>query len=483
MKELTESIRNTNILVIGDTILDTYYYGAVTRISPEAPVPVMLKKEIKNSLGGAANVAVNLVSAGQDVWLMSLVGDDKNASEIRQLMNHFGIHSELMISCSERRTTEKTRFLTPNGQQLLRVDDEIAEDISEELENEFIQMAEDKIDIFKVIIISDYLKGMVTQGLCQKIIRLGKNHCVPVLIDVKDRNLSKYENSFLLKPNRLELRDITYMPTDTLSQVESAAKELLKTAGCKYVLATLGGEGMMLVSERKVEQFPSVPVEVYDVTGAGDTAMAYLAACIASDISISESVAVSNYAASLQVSKVGTSAVRLEEVERFRRSRHNGQYIGGKLITVEELSSIRNKHKAIVFTNGCFDILHIGHIRYLQEISKLGEILVVGVNGDDSVRKLKGEGRPVNAVADRVEMLAAYSFIDYVVVFDEDTPIELIKKLKPDVLAKGADYKRIEDVVGWDVVIDNGGQVVLSDYVEGKSTTKILDKIKAEELK
>ena len=472
-----------NILVIGDIILDAYCFGVISRISPEAPVPVMLKKREKNTLGGAANVAVNLVAAGQDVWLVSVTGDDENASEVRKLLDEHNINSELTLSCPDRKTTKKTRFLASGGQQLLRVDEEVTWEISNELEDIFLSRVEGKIDRFDAIVISDYMKGMVTERLSQGIIHLGMSRHIPVLIDVKDRKIEKYKNAFLLKPNRMELKDITQLPAETPEQIEYAAKVLLERSQCKYVLVTLGGDGMMLVSDQRSEQFPSIPVDVYDVTGAGDTAMAYLAASIASGKSLRDSVITSNYAASIQVSKIGTSEVRMEEVERFRQNGTFGRSTEDKLVKADELPEIRNRNKSIVFTNGCFDILHIGHIRYLKEISKLGDTLVVGVNSDRSVRELKGEGRPVNTVSDRVEMLAAYPFIDYVVVFDEDTPIELIRKLKPDVLAKGSDYKRIEDVVGWDIVTENGGKVVLADYVEGKSTSNIVSKIRSEEAK
>lgn len=477
MEKVDNNIKK-NILVVGDVILDTYIFGVVNRISPEAPVPVMLKKSTKNTLGGAANVAVNLVAAGQNTSLMGVVGEDMASSEMKRLLDDHGIDSTFMLSCANRMTTQKTRYLTPSGQQLLRMDEEIVEPISFDLEEQFIQMVRERIDSFAVIVVSDYLKGMITERLSQALISLGHEHNIPVLIDVKDKQFLKYKNAFLLKPNRFELKDITQLPTDTQEEVEFAAKELRKRASCEYVLVTLGGEGMMLVSQNSTELFPSIPIEVYDVTGAGDTAIAYLAASVAADKSMRDCVNTSNYAASIQVSKVGTSVVRMEEVERFKR---NGQFLDSKLVTISNLTKIREKNKSIVFTNGCFDILHIGHIRYLKEVSKLGEILVVGVNSDESVTKLKGEGRPINSVSDRVEMLAAYPFIDYIVVFTDDTPIEIIKQLKPDILAKGSDYKRIEDVVGWDVVTKNGGKVVLADYIEGKSTSNIINKSRGKE--
>lgn len=468
----------SNILVIGDIILDSYCYGNVSRISPEAPVPVLLKKRESDSLGGAANVAANLVAAGENVYLASVIGKDENGKRVKELLSEKNIDSELVIECEGRKTTQKSRFLTPAGHQLLRVDDEITTSIIEDNENKLLDLIIETISNYKVIVFSDYLKGVLTLSLMQKVIKLGKDNDIPVLVDIKDRNVAKYKDAFLLKPNRIELKDISGLPVDTNEQVETAAREIIRSTGCLYVLVTLGGEGMMLVTAEKAEVIPSIPIEVYDVSGAGDTAMAYLAASIAEGLSVRESTVVANYAASIQVSKVGTSVVSRAEVDRLRRI--GAGELRRKTVEFKDLPQIRKEYKSIVFTNGCFDILHIGHIRYLESISKLGDILVVGVNSDESVRRLKGSERPINNVNDRVEMLSAYPFIDYIVVFGDDTPLEIIKALKPDVLAKGADYKRKEDVVGWDVVSSYGGQVVLADYIEGKSTTNIVSKIKTE---
>lgn len=468
----------STILVIGDIILDSYCFGNVSRISPEAPVPVLLKKAETDSLGGAANVAGNLVAAGVNVHLASVIGKDEKGSRVKKLLSEKGINSDLIIECTDRMTTQKSRYLTPSGYQLLRVDDEVTTPITEENEDKLISMIDDRILNYSVIVFSDYLKGVLTSTLMQRVIKLGKENNIPVLVDIKDRRIEKYKDAFLLKPNRIELKEISGMPVESAEQVESAARSILKATNCEYVLVTLGGEGMMLVTDKETKTIPSIPVEVYDVSGAGDTAMAYLAASIGEGLTVSDSTAIANYAASIQVSKVGTSVVSRVEVDRLMRN-VAGEKIR-KVVEYSELERIRKENKSVVFTNGCFDILHIGHIRYLESISKLGDILVVGINSDESVRRLKGPERPINCVSDRVEMLSAYSFIDYIVVFDEDTPIEIIKALRPDILAKGADYKRKEDVVGWDVVTSYGGKVVLADYIEGKSTSSIVSKIRTE---
>lgn len=468
-------IKKRRILVVGDVMLDNYYVGDVRRISPEAPVPVFRKRSERSVLGGAANVAANLVAANQQTSMMSIIGRDANGQTMMQLFENLGINAGL-VSNLQRSTTIKTRFLADNNQQLLRLDVEDTDPITKVESNRILKKLQKVIDDFDLILMSDYLKGLLTQEFTQGVIKLARKHDIPVVIDVKDPKYGKYYGATLLKPNLNELRSLTGKNVQTDEEIVEAAEELRKRSNCQYVLATLGAKGMVLVGDGEPYYVKSLAREVYDVSGAGDTTIAYLATCMANGILIRESVDIANYAAGIQVGKVGTSSVSWQEVRDLISNEDHG--IAHKILSAEELNSFRkdNAQKKIVFTNGCFDILHVGHKRYLQQAATLGDILVVGVNSDASVRRLKGPTRPVNNEQDRAEMLSALGFIDYVVIFDEDTPYELIKKIQPDVLVKGGDYKP-EEVVGRDIVEARGGRLELISFVEGKSTTNIIKKI------
>lgn len=468
-------IKNKHILVVGDVMLDKYYVGDVRRISPEAPVPVFRKKSERSVLGGAANVAANLVAAKQQVSVMSIVGGDSNGEIMRHLFKDMNIDASL-VSCLQRSTTIKTRFLADNNQQILRLDVEDTDAITKQECAELLQHLQKHINDYDLVLMSDYLKGLLTYEFCQGVIKMAKSNNIPVVIDVKDPKYGKYYGATLLKPNQNELRALTGKKAETEQEIVEAAEELRNRCNCQYVLATLGAKGMVLVGDCEPYFVKSLAREVYDVSGAGDTTIAYLATCMANGVPISEAVDIANYAAGIQVGKVGTSSVYWQEVRDLILNVDHGA--SHKILSADDVNRFRkdNAQKKIVFTNGCFDILHVGHKRYLQQAATLGDILVVGVNSDASVRRLKGPSRPVNNEQDRAEMLSAMGFIDYVVIFDEDTPYELIKKIQPDVLVKGGDYKP-EEVVGRDIVEARGGRLELISFVEGKSTTNIINKI------
>ena len=464
-----------HILVVGDVMLDNYYVGDVRRISPEAPVPVFRKRSERSVLGGAANVAANLVAANQQVSMMSIVGNDDNGRRLMAQFSEQGVDAKL-VSKLQRSTTIKTRFLADNNQQIMRLDVEDTDAITKQECSGMLHQLQRFIGQFDLILMSDYLKGLLTHEFCQGVIRMAKANNIPVVIDVKDPKYGKYYGATLLKPNLNELRALTGKKAETKEEIIMAAEELRKRCNCQYILATLGAKGMVLVGDGEPYFVKSLAREVYDVSGAGDTTIAYLATCMANGMPIHESVDIANYAAGIQVGKVGTSSVYWQEVRDLISNEDHG--ISHKILSKEEVATFRkdNGQKKIVFTNGCFDILHVGHKRYLQQAATLGDILVVGVNSDASVKRLKGPSRPVNNEQDRAEILSAMGFIDYVVVFDEDTPYELIKKIQPDVLVKGADYKP-EEVVGRDIVEARGGKLELISFVEGKSTTNIINKI------
>lgn len=472
----TIDIKEKKILVIGDIMLDTYYIGNVKRISPEAPVPVFNKKNERSVLGGAGNVASNLIAASQKVAILSTIGNDENGRYVMSLFNRQSIDTNL-IYINERQTTTKVRFLAENNQQLLRLDIEDIVNINGEEYLSLLSKYNEHIKDYDLILMSDYMKGLLTQSFSKKIIECANNNNIPIIIDVKDPNYEKYKGATLIKPNLNELRMLTGCEANTDEEIINASEKLRELCNCKYVLTTLGSKGMVLVGDGTPYFVKSLAKEVYDVSGAGDTTIAYLAACIANGVNIRDAVDIANYAAGIQVSKVGTSSVSWKEVLDSMATKICS--IRKKIISKDDILNfrIKNSDKRIVFTNGCFDILHIGHKKYLEKASTLGDILVVGVNSDSSVRRLKGYSRPINNEQDRIEMLSAFSFIDYVVIFEEDTPYELIRSLQPDVLVKGGDYSR-EEVIGKDIVEARGGTLELIPFVEGKSTTNIIDKIK-----
>ncbi len=469
-------VNSKNILVIGDVMLDTYFNGEVKRISPEAPVPVFRKKSERSVLGGAANVAANLVAADQKVSMMAMVGKDETGTRLREIFESQGINTDLIISL-DRKTTEKTRFLAGNHQQVMRLDVEDTDELGEDDCKLLLSELENKIDKYDLILISDYLKGLLTFDFTQGVIYMAKDHNIPVIIDVKDPKHSKYNHATLLKPNLKELADLTRLKVDTDEQIIRASKELMERCHCQYVLTTCGARGMVLVGDGEPYFITAEGQEVFDVTGAGDTTIAYLAACMVNGFSMRESVEIANLAAGIQVGKVGTSSVYWREVREHLADQKEGAI--HKLLQRNVVETFRCDHEGqkIVFTNGCFDILHVGHIRYLQEAAKLGDVLVLGINSDSSVKRIKGPERPINSELERAEMLCALGFIDYVVIFEEDTPLELIKKIQPDVLVKGGDYNN-EYVIGTNEVESRGGKLVLIPFVEGKSTTNIIEKIK-----
>ena len=475
-------IRPGKILVAGDIMLDTYFTGDVKRISPEAPVPVFRKDKERSVLGGAANVIANLYAAEQAVSVMSFTGNDDAGDEIAEWFERMHVNTELLFRLKDRKTTVKTRFLAGNNQQVMRMDIEDSSPIDENLCAEMLSKLREKISAekFDLILLSDYLKGLLTYDFTQGVIKLANESNIPVIVDVKDPKIEKYYGAFLLKPNLNELRSLTGMDAHTDEEIISAAEFLREKGGHRYVLATCGPRGMVLAGENESYFIKSVAQEVFDVTGAGDTTIAYLAACMANGFNMHECVDIANTAAGIQVSKVGTSSVYWREI-RSAMSR-KAIHVDQKLLKGKALSDFRKTHEEqrVVFTNGCFDILHAGHVKYLREAAKLGEVLVVGLNSDSSVKRLKGESRPVNSQEDRAEILCALGFVDYVVIFEEDTPLNLIKTIQPDVLVKGGDYTP-DKVVGADFVASRGGELFLIPFVEGKSTTNIIKKI--EEMK
>lgn len=477
MMEKTGQIKRKSILVVGDVMLDAYYRGEVNRISPEAPVPIFHKLSTNYVPGGAANVAVNLSAAQQDVSLMSVIGDEEAGKILRKILIEQGVNTELIVASKKRKTTVKTRCLGENNQQILRLDTEEIKELSSVECEKMLATLKKQITKFNLIILSDYLKGLLSYEFTQGIIKLAKENKISVFVDVKGAHAEKYEGADLLKPNMKELSELTSKELSTEDTIIEAAQILREKTKCKYVLTTCGAKGMVLVGDETPYYVNAFAKEVYDVTGAGDTTIAYLSACVINGYKMQDAVEIANFAAGIQVGKVGTSPVYLWEVqENFIQE---AKEIPSKMLSDDQIEKFRQTHldKKIVFTNGCFDILHTGHIKYLRDAARKGDILIVGLNSDSSVKKLKGNDRPINTESDRAEMLCALEFVNYVAIFDEETPLELIKRIKPDILVKGGDYKG-KLVVGAKEIEEYGGKVILIPFVKGKSTTNIISKIR-----
>lgn len=475
-----EKDSSKKILVIGDAMLDRYSFGDVGRISPEAPIPVFKEKgEERMSPGGAANVAVNLAAIGVGTYLCAVTGADDDGNNLKRLLCDLKVDTSLIFEDDTRVTTRKLRYMGPNNQQMLRVDSEDDSDLPKNAQDAIFKMISDKISHFDLVLISDYAKGLLTDDLTGRVIKLANEKMIPVFVDVKGSNPDKYKGATLIKPNRKELAELSGRSADTTEEAVEAARFLCTYVGCKYVLATLGAEGMLLVNKTGlISQIKSVANEVFDVTGAGDTSVAYLAAEYAMGSTIEEAMNIANIAAGIQVSRVGTSVIDPHDVfmAAVKMSDNPQGSVSDAEHMLSDIEDCKKRGRKIVFTNGCFDIIHAGHVSYLKAAKRLGDILVVGLNDDDSVRRLKGNGRPINPLEDRIMVLNAIDSVDFVIPFSEDTPLELIKRITPDILVKGGDYKP-DEIVGADHVKKNGGMVEVLPFLVGRSTTETIAKI------
>ena len=470
-----DRIRNKkpNIAVIGDLMIDHYIWGACERISPEAPVQVVSVSEETTLLGGAGNVINNLHSLGANVSIFSVIGDDAAAKEMRMLLEQTGSDQVELIVEQGRKTTKKSRIIAAN-QQVIRYDDETRENIT--LASQYYLMEAFKKALFSydVILLSDYGKGVLTPTLTQDLISLAKDFNKPILVDPKGEDYSKYRGATLLTPNKKEAILATGMQIETPQELQIAIAKLKEELSLDYSIITLSEDGIALF-DRELEIIPTVAREVFDVTGAGDTVLASLGVAFASGFLAKEACEFANKAAAVVVAKVGSATVSLNEIEEYDHSLNQGKS-ESKIKDFEQIRRIAQRLKEqgrkIIFTNGCFDILHRGHATYLQQAKELGDVLILGLNSDESIRRLKGEDRPINTLEDRAFLIGALESIDFVVPFYEDTPYELIKRIKPHILVKGADYAG-KEVIGADIA----DEVKLIDFVEGKSTTSIICKI------
>lgn len=466
------------VLVVGDLMLDEYIWGKVERISPEAPVQVVEVRRDDLRLGGAGNVINNLVALGVNVRVVSVLGDDADGRLLLQQLEQLGVDTAGVILDPGRVTSRKTRVLASN-QQIVRIDRETRVAISAEQERLLAEQVRATLSDCQVILISDYLKGVLSERLLQDIIACSRTAGVPVVVDPKGDDYRKYRGATVLTPNRKEAQAASGVSIQDGASLCLAGRTLRASLDLDALVLTRSEEGMSLFFRDGRElHMPTEAREVFDVSGAGDTVLSVIGLGLAAGLSLEDAAHISNVAAGIVVGKVGTSTVApgeiLEAVGRLHRDCDMKIHERGSLARL--LESRRARGETVVFTNGCFDLLHVGHVKYLQAARRLGDLLVLGLNSDASIRRLKGEKRPLIGQDERAHILAALDCIDYVVVFDEDTPLDLISVLMPDILVKGGDYTP-EGVVGKDLVESWGGRVELIQFVDGKSTTNIIEKI------
>jgi D-beta-D-heptose 7-phosphate kinase/D-beta-D-heptose 1-phosphate adenosyltransferase len=465
--------KRPNILVVGDLMIDEYLWGKCNRISPEAPVQVVDIQNQSTLLGGAGNVINNLVTYGANVDVASVIGDDEIADELIGMLNDLNIDSTHIIKDDNRKTSKKSRIVATN-QQILRFDKESKSYIDDSSANSLYDSIKKDISKYDVILLSDYAKGVLTNRLINNIITLAKDNNIKVLVDPKGSDFSKYSGAYLLTPNKKEASLATGIEIDSEESLVKAIKKLKDDVSLDYSVITLSEDGMAIFDD-KLTKIPTQAKEVFDVTGAGDTVLASLGFGLANGLDIYESTRFANYAAAVVVSKIGSATATLNEIDEYISSIHKSSS-DSHIKSFNQIEKISQKYKdsdkKVVFTNGCFDILHIGHVKYLEIAKSFGDVLILGLNSDSSVKRLKGESRPINSEYDRAYILAALECVDYVVVFEEDTPYELIKAVKPNILVKGGDYEG-KEVVGSDIA----DELRLVEFVDGKSTTNIIKKI------
>ena len=475
-----DKICHKKIIVFGDFMVDEYLQGSVSRISPEAPVPVVNVTKKTRRLGGAGNVVLNLKALGAQVVAMGCFGQDAEGEWLMGCLKEHGVDVCGILQSGKVTTSIKTR-VTALNQQLLRYDQETIRDVAKD----FITFMEDRIDSALrdscAVIISDYGKGVVTEETAQIMIKRAEKYDIPVVVDPRGSNYGKYCGAFVCTPNMKELQLAVGMDLFTEEDIVTAGRKLYTTCGIKYTLATRSERGMSLICGETGEKndYPALAKEVTDVTGAGDTVVSVFTLALSLGASYADCCRLANLAASVVVSKFGAATVTPKELLEVMAVQ---PFWDVKVLTKEAAKKkaeiLRAQGKKIIFTNGCFDLVHAGHISSFRQARRFGDVLFLGVNSDDSVRRLKGENRPIIAQENRITLLSAISYIDYIVLFDEDTPEELIQAIKPDVLVKGKDWAG-KPVAGDQFVRSRGGQVCFIDLEGELSTTNIIQKIVA----
>ena len=477
-KFLHDSLPNLRIAVIGDLMVDRYVFGDVSRISPEAPVPVNRVKQMKEVLGGAANVAANLANLDVHVYVGGVAGQDTHGNLLQDLLDSNGIDKSGVVISRDRSTITKMRILG-DRQQMMRLDFETVRDVEQQEEEELISWLDSLCQKgLDGIVISDYGKGVCTDSILEKIFNLANCYKIPTIVDPKGSQWEKYNGATYITPNVKELSErVGYSITNDDDKIVAAAKEVLATNNIQYIIATRSEKGISVIArDGRIWHNPATQQDVFDVSGAGDTVVATMICSIAANLSMRIALHVANGAAGIVVSKVGTYPIHRQELIELWMSLQEGKYVEKSVYSWEEMKSIvqqwQDRGDIVVFTNGCFDILHRGHITYLQEAAQLGDRLIIGLNSNDSVRRLKGETRPLVDEEDRAYLLSALGCVDGVVLFDEDTPSQLLETIRPNILVKGGDYK-VEEVIGHEFV----DSVQILPFKDGYSTTNVVNKI------
>lgn len=472
MKLVMPRFDQARVVVAGDVMLDRYWHGPTSRISPEAPVPVVKVEHEENRPGGAGNVALNIAALGANAALIGVTGDDEAARILQQSLSAAGVKCSFQV-VAESTTITKLRILSRH-QQLIRMDFESGFEKADE--HQFQSQVEELLSGASILVLSDYGKGALKNH--QNLIQAAKKYNIPVLVDPKGNDFSIYRGASLITPNLGEFEAVVgSCPDENVLVTKGLA--LLKELDIGALLVTRGEQGMTLLrAGGQAMHLPARAREVFDVTGAGDTVISVVAASLAAGEELPQATALANLAASIVVGKLGTAAISAPEL---RRAVQKELGVERGVISEEQLkimiADAREHGERIVMTNGCFDILHAGHVAYLEQARALGDRLIVAMNGDDSIRRIKGEGRPINPVERRMAVLAGLGSVDWVLPFEEDTPERLLELLQPDILVKGGDY-RINEVVGANIVKSYGGKVEVLNFVDDCSTTEIVNKIK-----
>jgi D-beta-D-heptose 7-phosphate kinase / D-beta-D-heptose 1-phosphate adenosyltransferase len=462
------------ILVVGDLMIDHYFWGSTNRISPEAPVPVIEIENESTVLGGAGNVLKNLYAFGSEADILSVIGSCGASKTLKELLTDININTQFLIVQKNRFTSKKSRIIAAQ-QQVVRFDLESTSEINRKSKDALIKIFEEIIDDYDIVLLSDYNKGIFSYDLTQALISIANQKNIKILVDPKGSDYSKYKGAFLLTPNKKEASEATKILIKDDESLKSALIFLKDFCDLSIPIITLSEDGVAVLDE-KLKIYPTLARQVFDVTGAGDTVLASLGFALSCQSSIGDAIRFANLASGVVVGKIGSATASLNEINEYESSL-NQSSSEKHIKTLDALRGIvkklkNNKHR-IVFTNGCFDLLHIGHVRYLEESKSFGDVLIIGLNSDSSVKKIKGFNRPINSENDRASILASLEVVDFVVIFDEDTPIKLINLIKPDILVKGGDYKN-KEIIGKDIA----KEVRLVDFLEGKSTTKTIEKIK-----
>lgn len=484
LKTIT-NLGSPRVMVVGDFMLDTYLYGDALRISPEAPVPVLRVHRTEYSCGGAGSVAADLAELGAIPVCVGIIGDDQNGSILTKMLKKIGADITGLLTVPDRPTTCKQRLIGlaqhRHQQQLFRMDTESTDPLQEKQHKKILSSYIAKLPQIDIVCLQDHDKGLLSKKLCSEIIESAVKANKKVIVDpCLNSDYSKYTGASVITPNRQETSVVVGFEINNESEYEKAAQQLSEKLKLEAVIITLDKTGAYLKTKDKSLIIPTRPRDVYDVTGAGDMVLSTLATTLAADCDYQTAVELANIAGGIEVGKFGNKTVSIEEMidEIVGQNQANSGKIRSNELLINELTWHRRRNKTIVFTNGCFDVIHTGHIEYLKFCKSQGHVVVVGLNSDKSVKTIKGPERPINNQNDRAVVLAALEMVDYITIFDEPDPLNLIKMVKPDILIKGQDWEQ-KGVVGREFVESYGGKVVLAPMVEGKSSSETIKQMKS----